>query len=43
MKGKSAYGWVSQSAVLAAGIEFNQDMSMKISSQRLITAALNKD
>lgn len=43
MKGQSAYGWVPHSAILAAGIEFNQDMSMKVSSQRLITAAINSD
>ncbi len=32
MKGQSTYGWVSYAAILATEIEFNQDMSMKVSS-----------
>jgi hypothetical protein len=43
MKGTSAYGWVSHSAVLVAGLEFNNDNSMKAGSVKHVTAALDAD
>jgi len=43
MKGEGAYGWVPHSAIIAAGIEFNNDKSMKASSVKLITTALQHD
>ena len=43
MKGVGAYGWVAHSAIIAAGIAFNADKSMKAVSVRMLTKALNKD
>jgi hypothetical protein len=43
MRGTGAYGWVAHTAIIAAGIEFNADKSMKAVSIRLITKALHKD
>lgn len=40
MKGSGGYGWVGHSAILAAGIEFNADRSMKASSVAMISKRL---
>ena len=42
MKGEEAYGWVPHSAILAAGIEFNANKSMKAASVQHITIALQQ-
>ena len=43
IKGEGVYGWVPHKAIIAAGIEFNNDKSMKASSVKLITTALQHD
>jgi hypothetical protein len=43
MKGQGGYGWVPHSAIMAAGIEFNNDKSMKASSTKMISNKLAQD
>jgi hypothetical protein len=43
MKGTGAYGWVPHTAIIAAGIEFNTNNSMKASSIKLISDAIVHD
>jgi hypothetical protein len=43
MKGAGAYGWVAHTAIIAAGIEFNNNNSMKASSVKLIAQKINQD
>jgi hypothetical protein len=42
MKGNGGYGWVPHSAIIAAGIEFNANKSLKATSIRLITKKLQQ-
>lgn len=42
MKGSGAYGWVPHTAIMAAGIEFNNDHSLKVSSVRMLTKKLQQ-
>jgi hypothetical protein len=43
MKGEGAYGWVPHTAILAAGIEFNANKSMKAASVQHITNAIQQE
>ena len=42
MRGTTAYGSVAHSAIMVAGLEFNQDLSMKASSVKRISHALTQ-
>ena len=43
MKGPGAYSWVRHNVIIAAGIEFNANRSLKANSIRLITKKLQED
>lgn len=43
MKGSGGYGWVPHTAIIAAGIEFNANKSMKTSSVRMINKKITQD